>query len=202
MRIIYFDTETTGLSPGPLLGGMYFGKICQLTYIILENEIPTAKNFFFKVDYIEPASTQVTGLTPQKLAILSGGRAFSDDAEEIYTDFASADFVVSHNFGFDQKFMDAEFRRIGKSFDFKRSICSMRSTCSFLKIPGKRTLYKLPSLAELSAFFGVSDREVIAKTKELFSSNSVAHDARFDTVKLMMSVERAKKVCPALVELN
>lgn len=201
MKIIYFDTETTGLSAGPLLGGRYFGKICQLSYIIINDGEQIAKNFFFKVDYIEPAASEVTGLTPEKLAVLSGGREFSDDAEEIYADFSSADFIVSHNFQFDQKFMEAEFNRLGRRFDYRRSICSMRATCDFLKIPGWKR-YKLPSLAELGAFFGVKDSEVIAKTQELYCSNSIAHDARFDTVKLMLAVEEGKKYCPALVELN
>lgn len=201
MRIIYFDTETTGLSTGPLLGGKYFGKICQLSYIILDDGKPTAKNFFFKVEYIEPGASEVTGLTPQKLAVLSGGREFSDDADEIHDDFASADFIVAHNFPFDQKFMEAEFNRLGMNFEYKRSICSMRSTCDFLKIPGWRK-YKMPSLAELGAFFGIRDSEVIAKTQELYSSKSIAHDSRFDTVKLMLAVEEGKKYCPSLIELN
>lgn len=72
-----------------------------------------------------------------------------------------------------------------------------------MKLPGKRAnMYKLPSLQELGAFFGISDSEVIETAKRLYNSSSVAHDARFDTVKLMLAVEVAKKECPSLLELN
>lgn len=201
MKIIYFDTETTGLSAGPLLGGKYFGKICQLSYIILDNGAPKAKNFFFNVEYVEPSASEVTGLTPEKLAVLSGGRVFADDADEIHDDFISADFIVAHNFSFDQKFMETEFNRLGMRFEYKRSICSMRSTVDFLKIPGWKR-YKMPSLAELGSFFGIKDSDVIKKTQELYYSVSIAHDSRFDTVKLMLAVEEGKKYCPNLIELN
>lgn len=201
MKILYFDTETTGLNVGRTIDGRNYGNICQLSYVILENGNITPKNFFFKVDYIEPSASAVTGLTPEKLAILSNGRVFADDADEIHYDFADADFIVAHNFQFDNKFMEAEFSRLGLRFEYKSAICSMKSTRDFLRIPGFRG-YKMPSLAELGAFFGIKDNEVVLKTQELYNSKSIAHDSRFDTVKLMLAVEEAKKYCPLLFELN
>lgn len=202
MRIVYFDTETTGLSPNMNFMTGYYGQVCQLAYTIVDGESITAKNFFFTVDYVEPSASKVTGLTAELLAVLSNGNKFADSADEVYNDFIGADYIVSHNFSFDKKFMDAEFSRLGRSFDYKNAICSMRSTAGYLKLPGYRGGYKLPSLKELGDYFGVSDIEVIEKAKELYNSSSVAHDARFDTVKLMLSVEIAKKICPELLELN
>lgn len=203
MRIVYFDTETTGLSPMMNLFTGYEGQICQLAYTICDGDEVKAKNFFFKVNYVEPSASQVTGLTTEILNILSEGKVFADYAREIHDDFARADYIVAHNVSFDKKFMEAEFARLNMTFDYKNCICSMRSTVDYLKLPGRRpNMFKLPSLQELGAFFGISDAEVIETAKRLYNSSSVAHDARFDTVKLMLAVETAKKECPSLLELN
>ena len=69
----------------------------------------TAKNFFFAVNYIEPSAIAVHGFTPEKLAILSDGKTFSSEADEIYDDFLSADLIVAHNVKFDIGFLIAEF---------------------------------------------------------------------------------------------
>ncbi len=199
MRIIYFDTETTGLNVS-----LTQGQICQLAYTICENGSVTAKNFFFAVDYIDPAASQVTGLTVPILYRLSGGQKFADKIEEIEEDFVSADHIVAHNFSFDKKFMEMEFMRLNRVFAYKNGVCSMRSTADFLQIstPYCKTRFKNPNLKELGDAFGVSDEEVIQTAIELYNSSSVAHDARFDTVKLMLAVEKAKLVCPKLSMLN
>lgn len=199
MRIIYFDTETTGLNVS-----LTQGQICQLAYTICENGNVTAKNFFFAVDYIDPAASQVTGLTVPILYKLSGGQRFADKIDEIEKDFVSADHIVAHNFSFDKKFMEMEFMRLNREFAYKNGVCSMRSTADFLQIstPYCRTRFKNPNLKELGDAFGVSDEEVIQTAIELYNSSSAAHDARFDTVKLMLAVEKAKLVCPKLSMLN
>lgn len=199
MRIIYFDTETTGLNVS-----LTQGQICQLAYTICENGNVTAKNFFFAVDYIDPAASQVTGLTVPILYKLSGGQRFADKIDEIEEDFVSADHIVAHNFSFDKKFMEMEFMRLNREFAYKNGVCSMRSTADFLQIstPYCRTRFKNPNLKELGDAFGVSDEEVIQTAIELYNSSSAAHDARFDTVKLMLAVEKAKLVCPKLSMLN
>lgn len=199
MRIIYFDTETTGLNVS-----LTQGQICQLAYTICENGNVTAKNFFFAVDYIDPAASQVTGLTVPILYKLSGGQRFADKIDEIEEDFVSADHIVAHNFSFDKKFMEMEFMRLNREFAYKNGVCSMRSTADFLQIstPYCRTRFKNPNLKELGDAFGVSDEEVIQTAIELYNSSSAAHDARFDTVKLMLAVEKAKIVCPKLSMLN
>lgn len=199
MRIIYFDTETTGLNVS-----LTQGQICQLAYTICENGSVTAKNFFFAVDYIDPAASQVTGLTVPILYRLSGGQKFADKIDEIEDDFVSADHIVAHNFSFDKKFMEMEFMRLNRVFAYKNGVCSMRSTADFLQIstPYCKTRFKNPNLKELGDAFGVSDEEVIQTAIELYNSSSAAHDARFDTVKLMLAVEKAKLVCPKLSMLN
>ncbi len=78
----------------------------------------TGKNFYFAVDYIEPAATAVHGITVEKLKVLSGGKTFSDYQDEIYDDFARADLIVAHNAKFDIGFMIAEFRYLDRIFRY------------------------------------------------------------------------------------
>ena len=72
--ILYLDTETTGLYPG---------EICQLSYIMQDKDGATAKNFFFAVKDVEYGAYLVHGFSVQILKELSGGKTFSDHADEI-----------------------------------------------------------------------------------------------------------------------
>ena len=181
--IIYFDTETTGLRPG---------KICQLSYI-LEGEDVRAKNMYFAVPFVEPGAEKVHGLTPEKLALLSGGRRFSDRMEEIAADFAEADVIVGHNVRFDIDFLAAEFSYEYDRFRYRNSFCSMRAFTPVLKLPraGGRGL-KYPKLSELMAFFEVYPYDVTRAQTELFRGAGGAHDARYDTAALWLCMREAR----------
>jgi hypothetical protein len=82
VNLIIFDTETTGLKPG---------QICQLSYIVAQDKKIEGKNFFFKVDYIEPAAQRVHGYSVIDLQKLSGGKDFRYYHPEIAGDFSRAD---------------------------------------------------------------------------------------------------------------
>lgn len=198
MKVLYFDTETSGLSAGAkyIDGEIRNGHICQLTYIILEDsKFYKAKNLYFTVDYIEKSAEYVHHLSVDLLKKYSQGKIFADLADEIYEDFADADLIVAHNFAFDHKFMSAEFERIGMSFDYKKCMCSMRAFTPILKLPSRNPrCYKNPSLKELADYYGIDDDFVISYVKNLFGSTASAHDARFDTVKLMFAVEFGRRI--------
>ena len=194
MRVLYFDTETTGLYPAGnyVDGHMYPGQICQLAYLIDDGAELIAKNFYFAVEYIDPNASRVTGLTVPLVEELSGGRRFADDVDEINADFASADLVVAHNLSFDEKFMRVEMARCGYSFDLgDKGWCSMKGFTPILKLPGTRNLYKYPSLAELGAYWGIEENAVKMELELLYRVDTAAHDARYDTVKMYLAIQRA-----------
>ena len=110
--ILFFDTETTGLTPG---------KIIQLSYILYADGKVKGKNFFFSVDYIPIESTLIHGFTAEKIRQLSNGLVFGDYADEIYEDFSSAEMIVAHNVAFDVKFLIEEFLSCGSHFKYKES---------------------------------------------------------------------------------
>ena len=123
---------------------------------------------------------------------LSGGRVFADDVDEINSDFAEADLVVAHNLSFDEKFMKVEMARCGYRFDLsQKGWCTMRRFTPILRLPGTRNLYKYPSLSELAAYWGIDDAIVRVNMQSLYHVDRDAHDARHDTVKMYLAVQRA-----------
>lgn len=203
MRVLYFDTETTGLRPEGAWenGTLHPGQICQLAYLIWQDGQVTARNYYFAVEYIEPGASAVTGLTVDKVLELSQGKLFGDYASEIVEDFEAADVIVAHNLSFDERFMSAEMQRCGFWFNAgSKGFCSMKGMTDVLRIPGVRCRYKWPSLAELAAFYNVTDADVATYTLRWFGVQKDAHDARHDSVKMFLALARAAKTVPAVAQ--
>lgn len=179
MKALIFDTETTGLIPG---------QICQLSYIIDDDGDVQAKNFFFKVVYMEYAAYMIHGFTPGKLEVLSDNREFKHSIVEIKKDFEDADVLVAHNFSFDKMFMKKEFDRCKEEFTFASQFCTMRNfkqTCELKRENGQP---KFPKLQELVHFMGVEEEEILQETRNLFESKKIAyHDARYDVTATYLS---------------
>ena len=182
---IYFDTETTGLTPG---------RILQLSYVLDYGEKVEAKNFFFAVDYVPVEAVKVHGFTAEKLAVLSGGKTFSDHAEEIYNDFLSADLIVAHNVKFDVLFMQAEFSYLNEIFKYNATLDSMKYFTPITCLPRKSGGYKYPKLSEVSEFLEIYPYDVTKTCAELFKTYNVSfHDARYDTALLYISIKLQAK---------
>ena len=173
--IIFFDTETSGLRPG---------RIIQLSYVMLDGDKVTGKNFFFYTEYIESSASAVHGITVEKLLKLSGGHTFSEYIDEIQDDFDKADLTVAHNFPFDFNFMSAEFSWQERLFKFKQSFDTMRFFTPYAKIPNKSGKgFKYPKLTELAECFCVYDYDVTKLAIKLFNDSGASHDARFDVAQ-------------------
>ena len=188
---IYFDTETTGLTPG---------RIIQLSYVIDCGGDVSAKNFYFAVDYVPEEAAKIHGITTEKLKVLSGGKTFSDYADEIYNDFMMADVVVAHNFKFDLGFMQAEFSALDTEFKYNAFLDTMKYFTPILKLPRKSGGYKYPKLSEVVDALELYDYDVTRACAKLFKTFDVGfHDARFDTVSMYLA---AKKQAETDLELS
>jgi len=182
-RMLFFDTETTGLRPG---------NICQLSYIITNGENIEPHNYFFKVDYIEPGAERIHGLSVRKLATLSNNKTFKDNFNGIREDFETAELLIGHNISFDLNFMKSEFSSCGHNYSYNESLCTMRYFTDICKIPKANGYgYKSPRLEELTRYLGIKDKEIINVTEEIFKCNSGYHDARFDTVATYLCYMKA-----------
>ena len=192
--IIYLDTETTGLRPG---------KICQLSYVMQSADKIKSKNMFFSVDYVEPSAQMVHGFSVPKLRILSGGKRFEDLIDEIDSDFANADLIITHNVSFDFMFLRSEFENAGRVFTYKESFCSMKSMTPVCKICRKSGAgYKYPKLSELCSFFAISDYDIALASKKIFGESASFHDARFDTTAVYLAVLKGMKCIPEFEHLR
>ncbi len=205
--ILFFDTETTGLIPG---------RIIQLSYVMVEKEKVTAKNFFFEVDYMPPQAEAIHGFSVEKLKILAQGKTFFSEMDEIEDDFCRADLIVAHNVRFDIDFMIAEFTYAERRFKYKESFDTLKYFTPILKLeikqksspngnleaPSKKR-YKYPKLSELADFYEIYSYDVNVKTDQLFGCGVLAsHDARYDVVMLYLAFEEACKSLPELQELK
>lgn len=193
--ILFFDTETTGLAPG---------RIIQLSYIMLGKDGVRAKNFFFAVEYIEPAATAVHHFTAEKLQQLSNGHTFSSDIDEIADDFLSADLIVAHNCRFDINFLIAEFGYADRQFRYKESFDTLKYFTPIIKLPranGKG--YKYPRLTELTEFFDIYPYDINRNNAKFFGCLVLDnHDARYDTTALFMCFEEGAKKYADLAEIR
>jgi DNA polymerase-3 subunit epsilon len=183
MKLLFFDTETTGIRPG---------SICQLSYIIVDSskkpQTTIGKNFFFAVDYVEPDAERIHGFSAEKLYELSNGLYFEDLVEEFFEDFQNADFIIGHNVQFDIKFLKHELSGMGEAYEPKNVFCTMnynRNICKILKPNGE---YKNPKLEELIKFLNIDKLKISQTADNLFQGSGNYHDARFDTAATYLSV--------------
>lgn len=194
MKLLFFDTETTGIKPG---------NICQLSYITVDTSTKPQKtegfNYFFTVEYVEPSAEAVHGFSTEKLYELSEGMYFDDLVDNFYSDFRDADFIIGHNVSFDINFLQHELEPMGELYTPKHIFCTMnyyRNICNLLRPNGD---IKNPKLSELMKFLNISDKEISETADKLFKGSGNYHDARFDTAATYLAVIRGiqKKYIPA-----
>lgn len=182
MRKVFFDTETTGLSPG---------QIGQLSVIILGDDgQPVGKNYFFKVDYMSDGAAAICNRDVDFYEQASNGEVFSDRASELVDVFKDAT-LIAHNLKFDENFLSTEFWRTGTSFKPADRFDTMAYFKDICKIPGKYGKYKNPKLEELVDYFGINKEKVLQYTKQLFGNGDDIgfHDARYDTTSMFVAFQ-------------
>ncbi|WP_337041874.1 3'-5' exonuclease [Emticicia sp. 17c] len=157
-KIVFFDTETTGLPynyNAPFTYVQNWPRMVQLAFLEYhENGTLAARhNYIIKPEgyTIPPEATQIHRITTQQ-ALTEG-----HDLSQILTLFqrviTESAILIAHNFEFDKAIVGAEFVR--KKMDVqplasKRSFCTMKdkNIINFCRIPGKYG-YKWPTLDEL-----------------------------------------------------
>ena len=153
MRILFFDTETSGLNP-------QWNVILQLSYQIVDSEtwssVKTVNHYFSwpeNKSRVSQEAINVNGLTEEFLR----NKQLSNKQtalEEFVTDKDSCDLIVAHNLEFDKKFIIASCREENVKFasgGWSQSYDTMKRMTSYCQIPkdwGKG--YKWPKLTELA----------------------------------------------------
>ena len=106
-REVVLDTETTGLDP---LSG---DRVVEIGALELVNHIATGKVFHTYLNPQRPMNPEAEAVHGLSDAFLADKPVFAAIADQL-TGFVGAARLVIHNAGFDMKFINAEFRRMGR----------------------------------------------------------------------------------------
>jgi DNA polymerase III epsilon subunit-like protein len=199
----FLDVETTGFEPG---------QIAQLSYIITDDDMNVLKanNFYFAVDKMPKAASDVHGLTKAKLKKLSEGKEFHHHAKEIHDDLNGVP-LICHNVDFDEEFITTELSWAMQKITVPATGCTMRHFTDLCKLKGgPYGEYKYPKLAQALRYAKIAPSKVKDKAIELFGSSEIDfHDSRFDVTAVyllckdgMSSSELASMIKPRRIALR
>ena len=184
-KLIFLDTEYSSVTH----------ELAQLSYILLQNGQTTCKNFYFCVHEMDEGAYRIHHLSKEWLD--ENGTPPDAVREEVLADFASAT-LIAHNLNADKAVLTAAFGPLPHAF----GLCTMYRFAKVLRLPGGRP-YKMPSLRELMAHYGVEEAAVTAQTQADFVCESTHHDARWDAqaVRLCATEAMRRGDCRNLLEV-
>ena len=155
-RILFFDTETTGLPKdfdADASEDDNWPRIVSLSWIVAEPDktIISQEHHIIKPNgfTIPKKASKVHGITTEKA--LSEGEDLSKVLDLFLDDFFRCGLAVGHNVSFDQKVVGSELLRTGRNnyIPGLPSCDTMSSSLWYCRIPGRDGRYKRPSLWEL-----------------------------------------------------
>lgn len=154
MKVLIFDTETSGLEP-------WLHEMLQLAWQVVDTgdwSVLAQHNCYFPLPKdkrkVSPQAIRVNGLTASVLE--SKGTMQRSKAIRMFAaDMATVDACAAHNLYFDKDFVRVKDTKKLVSWP-EECICTMLRTTELCAIPGYRDGdYKWPRLSELADFLGV-----------------------------------------------
>lgn len=160
MKVLVFDTETSGLNPG-------YNVILQLSYQIVDtatwDAVKEVNHYFAwpsESSRVSSKAIEVNGLTKEFL----GSQTLSNKQEaltEFVKDKDSVELLVAHNLEFDKSFIIAECKEFGVKYatsGWANVYDTMKKTTNICCIEKNYGYggYKYPKLSELADFLGIS----------------------------------------------
>ena len=155
MKVIVFDTETTGF-PSPNLGLDKQPYMCEFACITLDFDVDSKiltevgrKDVLIKIPVEMPLDS--AGIHKITDEMLMNEKLFSELADGILEEFRKADVAVAHNLNFDRKIFEIELERLGRDKDFLpgQLFDTMLASKEMCNLPGKFGKVKSPRLGEL-----------------------------------------------------
>ena len=124
MKILVFDTETTGI-PSSKLTLEKQPAIVQFAAVMYVLDDGGVMNEVRKVDILINPKVDIPVETTliHKITndMVKDKPEFAKVAQEIKALFLDTDFVVAHNIAFDKKLLEIEFARLGQKLDLYHS---------------------------------------------------------------------------------
>lgn len=179
MRVLCFDTETTGLPIRKQNGEKEFPYIVQISWMIYDTDegyIPTRYDTIISLPKeveIHEKSISIHGITKQKSNRY--GIPIEIALEHFIDDMKTVNKVVAHNISFDRSMIQAECKRHDIEDPFQhiplhRQECTMRSNITFCDLPKR----KFPKLIEL--------HEKLFPDDHLLLNHDALHDSFADVM--------------------
>jgi DNA polymerase III epsilon subunit-like protein len=160
MKVLVFDTETTGLPEGKnpsIYETQKWPHILQLSYIVYDSE--TNDIVTLEDDYISIGDNVVINQESQKIhnisrELLSAKGIPIQEALEKFNKFSEmSDLLVGHNVSFDKRMVIVEGIRNNIRMNIHDTYCTMKNSVELCKIqrvwPNGDTYFKYPTLSEL-----------------------------------------------------
>ena len=170
MKILFFDTETTGLPldfDEPYTNVKNWPRLVQLSWILEDTETKevTEHDFIIKPEgFIIPfAATKIHHISHGRAE--RNGKPIQSVLSKFELDILKADLLVGHNIEFDLNIVGAEFYRLKKDKECvlaprtinkiiktlfsKPNCCTMETGTYYTKIETYNGEYKWPKLIEL-----------------------------------------------------
>ncbi len=157
MKICIWDTETTGfpVKEWKLEQQPYIIQFAAIVFDFSEDasiaEIER-HNMLIKPRVSIPfGASQVHGIYDKDVVDVPYIEEYIDIIMKVLN---GADIVVGHNISYDEEILWYELARIGRVWEYtpSQSICTMRSSTEYCKMPGRGFAWKPPKLSELHRF--------------------------------------------------
>ena len=160
MKVLIFDTETTGLPDGKnpsIYDTQKWPHIIQLSYIIYDsetNDIVTLEDDYISIEddvIIQPESQKVHNISRE---LLSSKGIPIEHALEKFNRFSDmSDVLVGHNVSFDKRRVRVGGIRNKIRMNLHDTYCTMKNSVELCKIqrfwPNGDMYFKYPTLSEL-----------------------------------------------------
>ena len=156
MRVLIFDTETTGLPKSKRIDkdSLYLWPyIVQFSYVIYnisENKIESKVDSIIKIPEsieISPECIQIHGIT--KEMSLSKGKSIKEILFTFVEDFDSCDLIVGHNISFDLRMVKVEILRLIKTLMYFEKRYLDNFIDEFCDVPSIKVYCTMQSSIEL-----------------------------------------------------
>ena len=196
MKVLIFDTETTGLPEGKnpsIYDTQKWPHIIQLSYIVYDTE--TNDMITLEDDYISIGEDVIIQAESQKIHNISRdlltdkGIPIKQALEKFNKFSQMSDLLVGHNVSFDKRMVIVEGIRNKIRMNTHDTYCTMKNSIQLCKIqrfwPNGDTYFKYPSLSELH-------EELFKKTPKN------THNALIDILICMrcfIKIELDKDIC-------
>lgn len=159
-KILFFDTETTGLPKNfhaPITDILNWPRLVQIAWIMTDEEgnvLRTRTHLIEPIGFTIPKeATAVHGITNEQAQ--QEGTHLKQVLEQFMSDLDCSEIIVGHNIDYDINIVGAELYRSNMDYNSlikKNKVCTMKKTKYYCAIPNPNVYYggyKWPMLEEL-----------------------------------------------------